>query len=312
MYFVANIIKMYDTCRTKLIMNITFQHLKESHFPLMLKWLELPHIKKWWDQDIIYNLEKVYEKYAPYVHGYKNEGNVDKPVFAYIINASEVPIGYIQLYNAYDFPRGAKLEGLPENLGAFDIFIGEEEYLGKNIGSLSLQKFLHQHGNNYSHIFVDPTRDNIAAIKSYEKAGFIRLEEQKYDNEVWMLRENILNELIAREPIFHHPEKFGKSEQDIMNLMCEEFYEVGASGTLYTKHDVIKTLLERYNDPSYHDIWETKDFSLTQIAQDNYLLKYTLIQNKTRVTRRSTIWCKIDGQWKILYHQGTIYDGGQK
>jgi len=120
----------------------------------------------------------------------------------------------------------------------------------------------------------------------------------------------ILEELKSREPIFHHPEKLGKTKQDIENQICDEFWEVGASGNVYTRQDVIETLLERYNDPSHQDIWEAKDFALTQIAPNNYLLTYILIQNKTRVTRRSTLWCRVNGDWKILYHQGTVIDGG--
>lgn len=121
---------------------------------------------------------------------------------------------------------------------------------------------------------------------------------------------DVLAELKSREPIFHHPEKFGKTKQDIENQMCDEFWEVGASGNVYTKQDVIDTLVERYNDANYQDIWEVKDFALTTIASDNYLLTYVLIQDKTRVTRRSTIWQRVNADWKILYHQGTVIDGG--
>ena len=120
----------------------------------------------------------------------------------------------------------------------------------------------------------------------------------------------ILDELKSREPIFHHPEKFGKTKEDIERQMCDEFWEVGASGNVYTKQDVVETLLERYQNPDYQDIWEAKDFELTTIAPDNYLTSYILIQDKTRVTRRSTLWRHIHGDWKILYHQGTIIDGG--
>lgn len=123
-------------------------------------------------------------------------------------------------------------------------------------------------------------------------------------------RSKILEELKSREPIFHHPEKFGKTKQDIENQMCDEFWEVGASGNVYTKQDVLDTLLVRYNDLNYQDIWETKDFKLTKITADNYLLTYVLIQDKTRVTRRSTLWRRVNGSWKILYHQGTVIAGG--
>jgi len=116
----------------------------------------------------------------------------------------------------------------------------------------------------------------------------------------------VLEELKNREPIFHHPDKFGRTKQDILDQMRDEFWEVGASGNIYTKQDVIDTLLARYSDPNFQDIWETKDFKLSQIAPDNYLLTYTLIQNKTRVTRRSAIWRKLNGSWKIFYHQETV------
>jgi hypothetical protein len=113
-------------------------------------------------------------------------------------------------------------------------------------------------------------------------------------------------ELIAREPIFHHPNKFGTTRHDILDLMCGEFWEVGASGKVYTKEEVIETLLERYADSNYQDIWEAKDFEIIEIAPNNYLIAYVLIQDKTRVTRRSTIWRYEDEKFKIVYHQGTI------
>lgn len=118
--------------------------------------------------------------------------------------------------------------------------------------------------------------------------------------------ENVLEQLKNREPIFHHPDKFGRTENDILNQICDEFWEVGASGNVYTKQEVLETLLERYNDLDYQDIWEAKDFALTRIAQDNYLLTYILIQDTTRVTRRSTLWRRVNGNWKVLYHQGTV------
>ncbi|MDX1924068.1 MAG: GNAT family N-acetyltransferase [Rickettsiaceae bacterium] len=539
-------------------MAITFEPLHESHFPLLLKWLEAPHVKKWWDQDVTYTLELVREKYSSYIKGYKLVDGQQKPIQAFIIYREQNPVGYIQIYNAYDFPRSKSLLGLPENLGAFDIFIGEAAALQQGLGSKTILEFLKLHGNKYSHIFADPDSNNGAAVKCYEKAGFKMVSEQQDTGEVWMIKDlssrndplptiqklikeryvdskavfwagsvsqgegtsasdldlvivfeevahayreafvyddwpidafihdldtlgyfcgkleasdgkpalinmilrgqeilepnefssqakniaeqalakgpdswtqaqidkerflitdilddikspknkeeqitsaahlfepllqfyfraqnkwtasgkslmrlfktenpdlaeeftkafesivqtgdasgiesavtkilalhggylwdgfrsdapaewkdcdekKILEELKSREPIFHHPEKFGKTKQDIENQMCDEFWEVGASGNVYTKQDVIETLLERYNNPDYQDIWEAKGFELTKISSDNYLLTYILIQDKTRVTRRSTLWRHINGAWKILYHQGTVIDGG--
>lgn len=120
---------------------------------------------------------------------------------------------------------------------------------------------------------------------------------------------SILIELSNREPIFHHPVKFGTTKTNIEAQMCDEFWEVGASGNVYTRQDIITTLLERYADPTHNDVWKTSDFVLTKISVDTYLLTYTLIQNLDRHTRRATIWKRINGNWKILYHQGTIVHG---
>jgi hypothetical protein len=42
------------------------------------------------------------------------------------------------------------------------------------------------------------------------------------------------------------------------------------------------------------------------LAEDVYLLTYTLIQGNERKTRRSTIWQHTPEGWKIVYHRGTI------
>ncbi len=118
---------------------------------------------------------------------------------------------------------------------------------------------------------------------------------------------DILEDLKNREPIFHHA-KFGASQQDFANMVDDEFWEVGASGSRYSREYIIKMLVERYQDPNYEDIWETKDFHLLEIAPNNFLLTYTLLQGE-RVTRRSTIWRRTSDGWKILYHQGTVVEG---
>lgn len=115
---------------------------------------------------------------------------------------------------------------------------------------------------------------------------------------------DVLEDLKKREPIFHHPE-FGTNYADYEKMTDVEFWEVGASGKRYSREYVIKTLIERYQNPKYKDEWETKDFHCLEIASDNFLLTYTLLQGK-KITRRSTIWRRSSEGWKILYHQGTI------
>jgi RimJ/RimL family protein N-acetyltransferase len=170
-------------------MNINFIPLSESHFPLLLKWLEAPHVKAWWDQDVYWTLELIQRKYSDYVKGYRLNNGTAKPINAYIICVNEKPVGYFQIYNAYDFPRTKPLIDLPENLAAFDVLIGETDYLKHGVGSKAIIEFLNQYAHFYTHVFVDPDSANIAAIRFYEKAGFKKTQQQPSTDEIWMIRE---------------------------------------------------------------------------------------------------------------------------
>jgi hypothetical protein len=118
-------------------------------------------------------------------------------------------------------------------------------------------------------------------------------------------RDDVLDELIAREPIFHRLE-LGTSRADFERLTAPDFWEVGASGRIYSREVVWETLEERYAHPA-DDPWETSDFRCRELAQGTYLLTYTLAQAE-RLTRRMTIWQDNPGGWQILYHQGTVIE----
>ena len=169
-------------------MSINFKPLCDNDFPLLLKWLETPHVKVWWDQDVQWTPDLIRKKYGEYVQGYKTENGNIKPINAFIIYLNKAPIGYIQLYNAYDFARSVPLIGLPACLAAFDVFIGEKQFLNKGLGSKIIDQFLNEYAAPYTHVFTDPDSTNLAAIRAYEKAGFIKANSQPDTGEVWMIR----------------------------------------------------------------------------------------------------------------------------
>ena len=162
-------------------MTITFESLHESHFPLLLKWLEAPHVKKWWDQDVTYTMDLVQEKFGSYVKGYKLLEGMQKPIKSFIIHNNQNPVGYIQIYHAHDFLLH---EELPENTCALDIFIGSVDFLG--MGVAAIKKFLEEYAfHNYRYIFVDPEFRNERAVTAFEKAGFIIW--RRVDKQFWMI-----------------------------------------------------------------------------------------------------------------------------
>lgn len=117
--------------------------------------------------------------------------------------------------------------------------------------------------------------------------------------------EEIQAQLIRREAIFHPP-GFGTTQADLENMMTNDFWEIGASGRLYSKSYVLDMLEERFQQDQYEEVWEASDFHCRRLGEDVYLLTYTLLQHRTRKTRRSSIWQQTREGWKIVFHQGTI------
>jgi len=168
-------------------MNITLVPLAKIHFSLLLRWLLTPHVQQWWDSDIAWTKERIVEKYASYVEGYKFENGICKPIEAFIITVGAAPVGYIQAYNAYDFSREPALVELPDSLMAFDVFIGESEYLNRGIGSHAIMQLLLSCVGKYEYAFVDPVAGNAAAIRMYEKIGFKKIDSSPVGVS-WMIK----------------------------------------------------------------------------------------------------------------------------
>lgn len=115
---------------------------------------------------------------------------------------------------------------------------------------------------------------------------------------------DILVELSARELILHRPEP-GTSRSDFERMMVEDFWEIGASGRLYSKQQVLDVLEQRCAYPP-EEAWETSDFHCHRLSSNTFLLTYGLVQYRVRRTRRATIWKKTPEGWKAVFHQGTL------
>ena len=120
--------------------------------------------------------------------------------------------------------------------------------------------------------------------------------------------QDVLDELRRREPIFHHP-GFGTSRADYMRMTVDDFWEIGASGQRYSRGFVLDVLEARLKNPVNESGWQSRDFHVRELAPNVYLLTYTLRQGE-RLTRRSTIWQRADGDWQIVFHQGTVVAPG--
>ena len=110
-----------------------------------------------------------------------------------------------------------------------------------------------------------------------------------------------LQELIVREPIFHRPE-FGITRADFESMTAEDFWEIGASGRIYTRADVLDLLEERHRIPQREDL-QPSEFRIQRLSEDTYTLHYTLLQGE-RKTRRTTVWKRAEDKWQWCSTRG--------
>jgi hypothetical protein len=112
------------------------------------------------------------------------------------------------------------------------------------------------------------------------------------------------SELEALEPLFHRFPP-GTSRENVELLIGEDFWEVGASGSIYHRDMVVAALADRGATP-HDDDWQVRDFAARELADGLWLATYELEQDRGRVSRRSTLWRREGEGWKAEYHQGTL------
>jgi hypothetical protein len=122
----------------------------------------------------------------------------------------------------------------------------------------------------------------------------------------------VLTQLIAREPLFHH-RQLVHSAETFDRETHEGFWEIGASGRVYSRDTVRDLVLARCAadpvDEMVLEGWTTQDHRVDELGDNTYLFTYVL-HGQGRVTRRASLWRRTsDGCWRVIYHQGTVLSG---
>ena len=143
---------------------ISFRPLREGDLELMARWLQMPHVAMWWQR-----AERQVEQMRSHLD--------DPTVSPFVVLLDEEPIGYIQLCDLDgERDREPALAGQPAGTFGIDQFIGPAEMIGKGLGTRLVSAMAERALNkDAKRVLVDPHPDNAAAIRAYEKAGFVRL-----------------------------------------------------------------------------------------------------------------------------------------
>ncbi len=149
--------------------NISFKPLEESDFNLVHRWFNKSHVQAFYSLRQ-WTIEEVCKKLAPYVQG-------EKHMKSFIIYLENLAIGYIQLYPIREHPWDNQdlSEEIVQNAAGFDLFIGEEEFLGKGLGCHIIDSFLDEYiWPKYKYCLADPDVRNKSSIRLFENCGFTK------------------------------------------------------------------------------------------------------------------------------------------
>ena len=133
----------------------------EKNYKLMHKWCSNDFVYEWFEQRVL-SFDEIKNKY-------KNKlmsGEQDM----YIMVCDDTPIGYVQIYKN-------------DESYEFDLFIGEEDYLHRGIGSRVVKMINDLIYEKYKvdHIVLRPFKRNVGAVNCYKKNGFEIIDE--YEDE---------------------------------------------------------------------------------------------------------------------------------
>ncbi len=118
------------------------------------------------------------------------------------------------------------------------------------------------------------------------------------------------NQLLVHEQLRELEEKLlqtevRKSVKDLAILIADDFMEYGSSGNTYNK----KQLIDRLSTAPI-DQMTLLNFQVKLLSSSVALATYGAVQygerlEETKNSLRSSIWRLKEGEWQIVFHQGT-------
>lgn len=108
---------------------------------------------------------------------------------------------------------------------------------------------------------------------------------------------------MARERALLRPEVRSCADS-VDGLLDADFREIGASGRLWTRAETIKALTEGRDALRGEPIADAEMEGL-RLADDLVLLTYVSDASGRRA-RRTSVWRRSGGHWRLLHHQGTL------
>ena len=145
------------------MVNLRLLRDNDGDYKLLYKWYHNKKVYTYFEQRIL--------TYNEIVDKYSQRTSLDSMTPVYIILYNNKPVGIIQ-YTRLSSESKRRFH-IDDDGYEIDIFIGEEGYYHKGIGSTAIEMLINILKNNKVFVMV-PEIDNVNAIKCYQKVGFVK------------------------------------------------------------------------------------------------------------------------------------------
>jgi aminoglycoside 6'-N-acetyltransferase len=159
------------------MLNAAVRPLRRDDFPLLHRWMAMPHVQAWWGGEPITPTD-IERKYGPRADG-------AEPTLVFVIEHGGQPVGVIQCYRHADYADWDRAVGIPGAAG-IDYLIGEAAHCGRGVGSAAIAGFAPRVFALYpdvTAIVAVPQAANHASRRALEKAGFSLIDERQLDSD---------------------------------------------------------------------------------------------------------------------------------
>src|SRR5690348_11033455 len=158
-------------------MTIDFVRLTREDLPLLARWFEEPHVRRWWF-DASSDPEHLEAKYGPRIDGAWPE--------VFIVHVENRPVGFIQWCPMDDDAEWyGQLDEAKDAIG-IDYLIGELELVGRGLGTRVIAEFVQRLWDRFPDadgVVADPQPANVSSCRTLEKNGFRAVYEGRLGND---------------------------------------------------------------------------------------------------------------------------------
>jgi aminoglycoside 6'-N-acetyltransferase len=154
---------------------ITWRRLDEQDFPLLRRWLEQPHVARWWNHET--SIEAVTRDFGAAARG--EEPSED--LLAFLDGRA---LGLVQRSRLDDYPEYlaelAAIFNVPDGAMTIDYLIGDPHQIGQGLGTKMIRSIVQQTWNDHpaaTSVLVAVSAANRASWRALEKAGLLRVGE---------------------------------------------------------------------------------------------------------------------------------------